>query len=138
MRLNLNLQNEVKLPSNKKFGLFLSFVFLCFAIYLYINEYFITALIVLLLLLTLLLISIISPKILEPINKLWMIIGLLLGKIFNPIILGIIFFMILTPMSIIMRLSGRDALMIKNKNRASFWKKRDINEFSSSSFENQF
>ena len=138
MKITSKLQNEIKLPSNKMFGYFFSLIFLVFAIYLYMNEYYISALIVFIMLLLLMIITIIRPIILEPLNRLWTNIGLLLGQIFNPIILGVIFFIIFTPLSVIMRLLGRDALMVKRNDRSSFWKKRDITEFSPSSFENQY
>jgi hypothetical protein len=60
----------------------------------------------------------------------------LLGKFFNPLVLGAIFFVLITPISIAMRLCGRDALLIKNRRVVSYWIEKDPAD--STSFENQF
>ena len=61
----------------------------------------------------LLLIALIKPDLLLPLNKLWMRFGLLLGSFVNPLVLGIIFFGLFTPIAFLMRIMGRDELKIK-------------------------
>ena len=84
-----------------------------------------------------LVITLIHPNALTFLNKLWMQFGLLLGKIINPIILGIIFFILITPYSLVMRIFGRDELMLKFKNKKSHWKTREQLK-SQTDFKKQF
>ena len=69
-------------------------------------------------------VTVVNAKYLLPLNKLWMSFGLLLGSVFTPIILGLIFFGLFTPMAIVMKLFGRDELRLKIKNRQSHWTPR--------------
>ena len=66
-------------------------------------------------------IAIIVPNILEPLNRVWMILGKLLGRIVSPIVLGLLFFILITPSGIISRWIGRDELRLKRKNISSYW-----------------
>jgi hypothetical protein len=77
------------------------------------------------------------PRILGPLNKAWFYLGLALGKVMNPIVLGIIFFGILTPVSILLRLFGRDALQLKRRPSTSYWMDRTSAGFADH-FKNQF
>lgn len=79
-----------------------------------------------------------KPEILFPINKLWMGLGLLLGMIVSPIILGIIFFGLFTPIGLLMRLFGRDELRLIPSNIGSYWKEREHGKSYRSTFKNQF
>ena len=129
--------SEIELPSNRKFGFFFTFVFGLAAAYFYYAgnmgwAYAVVAAASMFLLLTL-----IKSDALLPLNKLWMRFGLLLGMIVSPIILGIIFFCLFTPIAMIMRLSGRDELRLKFTNKASYWISRD-EPIKSESFKNQF
>ena len=129
--------SEIKLPSNRKFGFFFSTIFLLASFY----SYFIDSKIMVYLLGTIcgtfLVITIINAKILLPLNKLWMKFGILLGMIVSPIIMGIIYFVIFTPIAIIMRLSGRDELRLRLKKQKTHWiNRKTLNEVDS--FKNQF
>ena len=65
--------------------------------------------------------------------------GLLLGMIINPIVLGIIFFGLFTPMSLLMKLFKRDELRLKLiTDRKSHWKVRDKGDAQTNIFKNQF
>ena len=70
--------------------------------------------------------GILNSKLLTPLNKLWFKFGILLGSIVSPIVMGIVFFLVVTPTSIIMRLLGKD-LLKKNKikSASTYWIKRD-------------
>ena len=80
----------------------------------------------------------IAPKILRYPNLLWYKFGILLGKIINPLIMGFIFFLIFTPISIFFKVIGRDELNIKNVKMKTYWKKRETKELEAKSFNNQF
>ena len=126
------------LPSNKKFGLFFSIVFLLIGIYYYFLSVIILAILFLSLALFFLILTITRPKLLLPLNKLWMRLGLILGSIISPIMLGIIFFGLFTPIAILMRLFSRDELRLKLKPQSSFWRIRDTSKQVVESFKNQF
>ena len=78
------------------------------------------------------------PKLLYPANKLWFLLGLLLGKIISPIVLGTMFFLMITPISLILRIFGRDELKLKKTNTKSYWITRSNVLIESESFRNQF
>ena len=104
--------SEIKLPSNRKFGFFFTAIFLVITIYLYyINSELVY--IYGIICFVFLIVTILKANALLPLNKLWMRFGILLGMIISPIIMGIIYFGIFTPIAIIMRLFGRDELRIK-------------------------
>ena len=113
--------DEVKLGSNRSFGLVFFIVFVLIAIYPIINqgEVRIWSLIISLLFLFL---GLLNSKILTPLNILWLRFGLFLGKIISPIIMGVIFFLVVTPIGLLMRLFGKDVLNLKlNKKKSSYW-----------------
>ncbi|SVB04841.1 uncharacterized protein METZ01_LOCUS157695 [marine metagenome] len=130
--------SEVKLPSNRKFGIFFTAVFIVFSIYSYFQLSQLSVLVFLGLATILLALTVLKPDWLLPMNKLWAIIGLLLGKIVSPIILGAIFFLIFTPIAIITRLIGRDELRLKRRNNDTYWVPRDTGDFNPKSFKDQF
>ncbi len=71
-------------------------------------------------------VALIRPAVLAPLNRLWMKFGLLLAAIINPIVLGILFFLVFTPMAFIARLVGKDFLRLKKQPEAkSYWIVRD-------------
>ncbi len=113
--------DEVKLGSNRSFGIVFFIVFVLIAIYPIINqgELRLWSLIISFLFLVL---GLLNSKILTPLNKIWFKFGLFLGKIISPIIMGIIFFLVVTPIGLIMRLLGKDVLNLKlNKKESSYW-----------------
>ena len=83
------------------------------------------------------LVTLFKAEILKPLNKLWMGFGLVLGMIVSPIVMGFIFFMIFTPIGILMRLFGRDELLLKFKAKPSYWSKRNV-DIQSNSLRSQF
>ena len=117
--------SEVKLPSNRKFGFFFTTIFLLASFYSYYIESEIMLYILSAICGVFLIITIINPKILLPLNKLWMKIGILLGMIVSPIIMGLIFFGIFTPIGFFMRLSGRDELRLRFKKKETHWISRN-------------
>ena len=108
---------HIKLPSNKKFGFFFSIVFFIASIYLFFIENIILTFLLASLGIIFLIITLIKPDTLLPLNNLWMKFGLLLSIIISPIVLGLIFFGLITPISLITRLFGRDELNLKLKKK---------------------
>lgn len=89
--------------------------------------------------LALVLLGFVAPKVLGPLNRLWCQLGLLLGKIVSPVVLGVIFFLVLTPVSLLTRLFGRDELRLKRKvSQTSYWLDRAPPGPAPESFKNQF
>ena len=112
--------DDIKLGSNKSFGIVFSIVFLLIAIYPLINSegLRVWSLIIAIIFLVL---GLINSKVLTPLNKLWFKFGILLGKIVSPIIMGVIFFMVVTPIALIMRIIGKDLLNLKFNKDKSYW-----------------
>ena len=115
--------DEIKINSNRSFGIVFFVVFLLIAFYplLQGNDLRIWSLIISLIFLTL---GLLNSKILTPLNKMWFKLGLFLGKIISPLIMGIIFFIVVTPIGIIMRLFNKDLLNLKYNKEKSYWIKR--------------
>ncbi len=80
------------------------------------------------------------PTLLQPLNRGWMTIGLLLGKVFSPIVLSVMFFGLITPIAFFLRLVGRDELRIRNKSSGvSFWRTRQLRpDGQTTSFKDQY
>ena len=128
---------EIELPSNRKFGYFFTFVFAAAAAYFYYSATLSWAYVFIVAALAFLLVTLTKSDALLPLNKLWMRFGLLLGMIVSPIVFGIIFFGLFTPIAILMRLSGRDELCLKFTQKASHWISRE-EPIKSESFKQQF
>ena len=116
--------NKIKLGSNRSFGIVFFVVFLIIAIYPLLNDNSIRlwSLIVGIIFLIL---GIINSKLLTPFNILWMKFGLLLGKIVSPIVMGFVFFGVVTPISIIMKLLRKDLLNLKRNKKETYWLKKE-------------
>ncbi len=112
--------DDIKISSNRSFGIVFFVVFILVALYplIYSGEIRIWSIVLSLIFLTL---GLLNSKILTPLNKIWFKFGIILGKIISPIIMGVIFFLVVTPIGLLMRLLGKDLLNLKyNKNR-SYW-----------------
>jgi hypothetical protein len=112
--------DNIKIGSNKSFGIVFFVVFLIIALYPLINngDIRIWSLVISLVFFIL---GILNSKILTPLNKLWFKFGILLGKMISPVIMGVIFFLVVTPIGIIMRIFGKDILNLKYQNTKSYW-----------------
>ena len=112
--------DEIKLGSNRSFGIVFFVVFLLIATFPLLNHGDIR-LWSLLLSFIFLILGLVNSKILTPLNKLWFKFGIFLGKIISPLIMGIIFFLVVTPIGILMRLLGKDLLNLKHNKNKSYW-----------------
>ena len=112
--------DDIKIGSNRSFGIVFFIVFLLIAIYPLINGgqirlWSFTISIVFLVL------GLGNSKILNPLNKLWFRFGIFLGKIISPFVMGVIFFLVVTPIGLFMRLLNKDLLNLKFNNKRSYW-----------------
>ncbi|MDB9872194.1 SxtJ family membrane protein [Alphaproteobacteria bacterium] len=128
---------ELELPSNRKFGFFFSIVFFIFATYFLYRQSQTIAYSLFFIAILFIVISFFKSDLLLPLNKLWMRFGFILGMIVSPIIMGIIFFGLITPYAIIMRIMGRDELRLKKTNNESYWILRSQN-LPQTDFKRQF
>jgi hypothetical protein len=134
-----HLSDSAVLPSNRSFGLLFTVVFLIIAAYTgfggystqWVNIWLIVAGIFLAF-------TLLFPVVLTPLNKMWFALGLLLGKVVSPVVLGILFFVVITPVAIVTRLFGRDALLLKKRAVSSYWIDRDPAGPKPESFKDQF
>ena len=115
---------DIKISSNRSFGIVFFVFFVIVAIYPLINngELRIWSLVISLIFLIL---GLINSKLLTPLNKLWFKFGIFLGKLISPIIMGIIFFFVVTPIGLILRIFGKDVLNLKKNNANSYWIKKN-------------
>ena len=126
--------DNIKISSNRSFGIVFFIVFILIAFYPLINQGEIRIWSVLISFLFLIL-GIINSKILTPLNKVWFKFGIFLGKIISPIVMGLIFFLVVTPIAYLMRMLKKDLLNLKFSKNNSYWiEKTD----SKSSMKNQF
>ena len=114
---------DVKIGSNRSFGIVFFLVFLLISIYPLINNDSIRiwSLVVSLIFLFL---GIINSNLLLPLNKLWFKFGIFLGKIVSPLVMGVIFFLVVTPIAFLMRLLNKDLLNLKFNNENTYWIKK--------------
>tara|TARA_B100000214_G_C23919998_1_gene605556 strand:+ start:15 stop:383 length:369 start_codon:yes stop_codon:yes gene_type:complete len=122
------------MSSNKSFGIVFFIVFLILAIYPLKNN---GNIIIYLLIISFvfLALGLTNSQLLTPLNKIWFKFGIFLGKIVSPLVMGIIFFLLVTPIGILMRLFKKDLLNLKYNSKKSYWIKK--NEIKSK-FKNQF
>lgn len=116
----MNKDSDIKKSSNKSFGIVFFIFFFLISLFPLINngELRLWALILSLIFLIL---GLQNSKILTPLNKIWFKFGLLLGAVISPIIMGLIFFLVVTPIGITMRLFRKDLLNLKFNNDKSYW-----------------
>ena len=112
--------DDVKVGSNRSFGIVFFVVFLLISLYPLINSENVR-LWSLAVSCIFLILGILNSNLLSPLNKIWFKFGILLGRIISPIVMGIIFFLVVTPIAFIMRLLGKDLLNLKYSDNQSYW-----------------
>jgi len=117
--------SKIKTSSNRSFGLVFFVVFLIVALWPLKHEEDIR-LWSLALSIIFFILGILNSKLLTPLNKLWFKFGIFLGSIVSPIIMGVVYFIVVTPTGVFMRLLGKDLLKTnKEKNASTYWIKRE-------------
>ena len=114
------MKQEIKISSNRSFGIVFSIFFSLVGIYLLLNNssvYYWSFLISLMFFI----LGLFNSKILGPLNQIWFKFGILLGKVVSPIVMGIIFFLVITPIAILLKIFGKDVLKLKLNNNETYW-----------------
>ena len=125
---------DIKIGSNRSFGVVFFVVFLLIGLWPILkgNEIRIWSIVISLIFLIL---GILNSKILTPFNKVWFRFGIFLGNFISPLIMGIVFFLVVTPTGLIMKLFRKDLINLRKNNSSTYWiEKKDIK----SSMKNQF
>ena len=112
--------DNIKIGSNRGFGIVFFILFLLIALYPSINSEGIRMWAVILSLIFLFL-GLLDSKVLTPLNKIWFKFGILLGRVISPLIMGAIFFFVVTPIGLIMRILGKDVLNLKYNSNKTYW-----------------
>ena len=115
--------NKIKISSNKSFGIVFFVFFLIISLFplLKDNNIRIWAIIPAIIFLIL---GFLNSPILTPLNKIWFKFGILLGNFISPVVMGIVFFVVVTPTALLMRIFGKNLLGLKRNNKKSYWIER--------------
>ena len=116
-------KNNIKIGTNKSFGIVFFLFFLIISIFPLFKDGNIRTW-PLMIAIIFLILGLLNSKFLTPLNKIWFKFGILLGSFVSPIIMGIVFFVIVTPTSIIMRVLGKNLLNLKKDNKKTYWVER--------------
>ena len=128
------MRKNIKIGSNRSFGIVFFIIFLIIGLLPLLNENEVRIWAILICFVFLIL-GVLNSKILSPLNKIWFKFGIFLGNFIAPIVMGIIFFLILTPTGILVKLFKKDLLNLKKNDGKTYWvEKKEQN----SSLRNQF
>ena len=127
-------KDKIKIGSNRSFGVVFFIVFLLIAIYPLLSENPIR-LWSLIIAVIFLILGLLNSRILTPLNILWMKFGMYLGIFISPIVMGFVFFLVVTPIGLIMKIFGKDLLNLKKNQKTTYWLDKDKIK---SSMKNQF
>ena len=117
--------DKIKISSNRSFGLLFFVVFLIVSLWPLTHEGSIRIWSVIISAVFLIL-GLINSKLLTPLNLFWFKLGIILGAIISPIVMGIVFFLVVTPTGFILRIMGKDLLNKKyDKEKETYWIKRN-------------
>ena len=116
-------EKKIKIGSNRSFGVVFSIVFLIIALFPLLNDNNIRIWSIILSLIFFIL-GLLNSNILSPLNRIWFKFGIILGSIVSPIIMGLVFFLVVTPTSLILRLFKKDTLNLKKNDSITYWIKK--------------
>ena len=115
--------SKIKIGTNKSFGIVFFLFFLIVSIFPLFKDgnIRIWSLVISIIFLIL---GLLNSKILTPLNIIWFKFGIVLGSFVSPIVMGIVFFAIVTPTSLIMKVLGKNLLNLKKSNKKTYWIER--------------
>tara|TARA_B100001250_G_scaffold167512_1_gene144274 strand:- start:157 stop:543 length:387 start_codon:yes stop_codon:yes gene_type:complete len=114
------MSNKIEISSNRSFGIVFFVFFLIISLWpLKIGQD--IRLWSLVISIIFLLLGLFNSKLLTPLNRIWFKFGLLLGKVVSPVIMGVVFFFVVTPTGLIMKFLGKDLLNLKKTKSKSYW-----------------
>ncbi len=116
------MNSNIKVSSNKSFGIVFFIFFLIVSLYPLIHNGEIRIWSIFISIIFLIL-GLLNSVLLSPLNFLWFKLGIFLGKIVSPLIMGLIYFIVVTPIGLIMRIIKKDLLNLKFNNKKSYWVK---------------
>ena len=122
--MQTTFKKHEKIPSNKKFGLSFSAIFLFLGCYFVSEQAYKYAYLVGSLSALFLVVAILAPSIFYPLNKSWYNLGVFLGRVVSPLILASIFFFLIVPVALVTRSLGRDVLSLRKKRVSTYWVER--------------
>ena len=114
------MKEKIQISSNKSFGVVFFIFFFIISVYPLTKDQniiiwcFVISIIFLIL-------GLLNSSVLTPLNKIWFKFGIFLGKIVSPLVMGIIFFLVVTPIGFFMRALGKDLLNLKYNKNKSYW-----------------
>ena len=112
--------NKIKISSNRSFGIVFFVVFFVFAIWPLLNNQDIRIW-SLIISLVFLILGILNSNLLKPLNIIWFKFGIFLGSVVSPLVMGLVFFIVVTPTGFIMRFFGKDLLKLKKNKNNTYW-----------------
>ena len=112
--------NDIKIGSNRSFGLVFFTVFILISVYPLLNNENIRVWSLIIAFIFFLL-GVLNSNLLSPLNKIWFRFGLLLGRIISPIVMALIYFLVVTPIGLFMRMLKKDLLNLKKNNKETYW-----------------
>jgi hypothetical protein len=118
----IEMNNKENIPSDRAFGIFVLAICIFSSSYSFLRARLFIGVSLLIATFLMLIIVIVAPRLLNHFNSLWFRFGIVLNKIMGFFVLGIIFFIVITPIAILMRISGRDELMMRQGKKKSYWK----------------
>ena len=113
-------KDNIKIGSNKSFGIIFFLIFLIVGIFPLLNNEDIRIWSIILSIIFLIL-GLLNAPILSPLNRAWFKFGILLGNFVSPIVMGLVFFIVVTPTALIMRALGKNLLSLKKNNKKTYW-----------------
>lgn len=135
---NLKFSTEyIDLPPNRYFGALCTGFFLILGLYVVINKSETVGYSLFFAAVLFAVITTVKPELFAPLNRFWMLLGFALGRVVSPLIVGGIFFLLISPLGLFFRLAGRDELRLRSRARSTFWVRR-VDVITDDSFKNQF
>lgn len=130
--------DALPLPSNRQFGGLFTFVFAAVALYCAGRAAWVGVGLAGVVAVGFAALALVAPERLLPLNRAWFKLGILLGRIVNPLVMALLFFGLFTPLALLLRLFGRDALRLKRGGAVSHWIERQPGSLPPDSFKFQY